>query len=51
MRAKRSENAPFTSDNTRSRAPLRTAASMRPVAEDVDTRTGRAVPNTSRRPG
>ena len=51
IRAKRPENAPFTSESTRVRAPLRTAASMRPVADDVETRTGRAVPNTSRSPG
>jgi len=41
--AKRSLNAPLTSDNARRRTPFRTAISMKPVADVVPMRTGRAV--------
>jgi hypothetical protein len=46
MAAKRSLNAPFVSDRIFVRPALRTAASMRPVADEVEIKTGRTVQNT-----
>ena len=43
MSAKRSENAPFTSDRMAPGGEHRTAISMKPVADDVLTYTGRVV--------
>ena len=47
MPANRSLNAPLTSDSARRRMPLRTAISMKPVAEFVPMNTGRAVRHTA----
>ena len=46
MSAKRLLNAPLTRLSTRDRTPFRAAASMRPVAEEVDTKTGFVVRKT-----
>ena len=51
MFANRSEKAPFTSDSMAPGRAQRTAASMRPVADELLTSTGRAVPNMARSPG
>ena len=51
MRAKRSLNAPFTSDRARRRTPFRTASSMNPVADAVPTRTEPEVRNRRASPG
>ncbi len=50
-RAKRSLNAPFTSDSARRRTPFRTAISMKPVADAVPTSTGSLVRNRLARRG
>ena len=42
--------APLTRLRTRDRAPFRTAASINPVADEVDIRTGLSVRNRSRSP-
>ena len=47
MPAKRSLNAPLTSDRARRRTPLRTAISIKPVADVVPTNTGRVVRATA----
>src|SRR3990172_3913632 len=51
MSAKRCEKAPFTRHSTLFRTPLRIAASIRPVAEDVEMITGCWVRKTERRDG
>jgi hypothetical protein len=47
---KRLLNAPFTSASAFLRTPFRTAASMKPVADEVDRNTSRSVRKTSLRP-
>jgi len=47
MPANRSLKAPLTSDRARRRMPLRTAISMKPVAEFVPMKTGRLVRATA----
>src|SRR5690348_4579462 len=48
--AKRLEKAPFTRESSAPGGALRTAPSMRPLADDVLMYTGRAVRKTSRNP-